>query len=105
MPLIRNSSWGGADDPIQGTVLVIAANTEPLEWLAEQPYPYVVMTKGKPEGTPNNLVRNFGREPASYLQFITEHYDDLPPRMIFAHGHNSSWHTRVSGCGVVLPGG
>lgn len=41
-------------------------------------------------------MKNWGREASSYLQFIIEHYDDLPPRMIFVHGHNSSWHLRVS---------
>lgn len=89
-----NSSWGPVDDPIGGTVLVVAAHNEGLDWLEFQPFKPVVMVKGRPAGTPNNLPVNWGREPSSYLQFIIEHYDDLPPRMIFVHGHNVSWHLR-----------
>jgi len=100
-----NSSWGPADDPIAGTVLVIAAHVEPLDWLQDQPFKPVIMVKGQPAGTPNNLVKNWGREASSYLQFILEHYDDLPPRMIFVHGHNESWHMKdiVAALNVVDP--
>lgn len=89
-----NITWGPASDPVKGTILVVAAHDEPLDWLSLQPYQPIVMVKGRPEGTPNNLVKNYGREAASYLQFIIEHYDNLPPRMIFVHGHNSSWHLK-----------
>lgn len=91
---VANSSWGPADDPIAGTVLVIAAHNEDVEWVQNQPFQPVIMVKGRPAGTPNNLETNWGREASSYLHFIVEHYDDLPPRMIFVHGHNESWHLR-----------
>jgi hypothetical protein len=65
------------------------------EWLQKQPFPYVIMTKGKPAGTPHNTPLQQGREAISYLQFIIDYYDTLPPRMIFVHGHQSSWHQQV----------
>jgi hypothetical protein len=88
-------TWGPEDDPIASTILVVAAHDDDLEWLKLQPFQPVVMVKGRPEGTPNNIPMNWGREASSYLQFILEHYDNLPPRMVFMHGHNTSWHLKV----------
>jgi hypothetical protein len=98
----NNSKWGPADDPFEGTQLIVAANrlVDDLHWLDQQPFPYTVMVKGLPAGTPNNIPVNRGRDSSSHLQFLVENYDDLPPRMIFVHGHNSSWHRRVSVCDV-----
>lgn len=41
-----NSSWPPAEDVIGGTILVIAAHTEGLDWLQYQPFQPVVMVKG-----------------------------------------------------------
>ena len=89
------SRWGPPEDKISGTVVVVSGRPTDADWLSAQPYPFVIMTKGLPEGTPNNLVINKGREASSYLQFIVENYHDLPPRMVFLHGHNASWHLKV----------
>ena len=35
---------------------------------------------------------NEGREAMAYLTFLYDHYDDLPEYMVFAHGHERSWH-------------
>jgi hypothetical protein len=35
------------------------------------------------------------QEADSYLKFILDHYDDLPPRMIFTHGHLEAWHVTM----------
>ena len=35
---------------------------------------------------------NKGNEAMAYLSFIIDHYDDLPDRMLFLHGHYKSWH-------------
>jgi hypothetical protein len=46
------------------TVLIIAAGITRgtnLVWLLDQPFPFVVMTKGEPPGTPNSLPANVGR--------------------------------------------
>ena len=35
---------------------------------------------------------NRGREASIYLRFIIDHYDNLPDRTVFLHGHGESWH-------------
>jgi hypothetical protein len=35
---------------------------------------------------------NRGREASVYLRFILDHYDNLPDRTLFLHGHGVSWH-------------
>lgn len=84
--------------PDNDTVVVIARNRrkDTLHWLNAQPYRYVVMEKGLPEGTPNSLPTWRGGDAASYMQFILEHWDHLPARMLFMHGHSDSWHNGVS---------
>ncbi len=83
-------------DVINGTILVVARNHQKggqgLEWLTRQPYPYVPMTYDKPAGTLNNVPFTRGREAAAYIQFILDNWHALPPRMIFIHDHESSWH-------------
>lgn len=101
-PVAVSSSWGDERDPVASTVLVVAAHTEGLDWLQQQPFRPVVITKSGPPG-PYNLNDNKGNEVTSYLHFIIKHYDDLPPRMVFVHGHNGSWHMLVSGHSVPGP--
>ena len=66
-----------------------------MSWVKQQPYDYAIMTKGDPAGGMHNLEVNWGLDAASYLQFILLHWDHLPERMAFMHGHQSSWHTWV----------
>ena len=86
-------------------VLVLAGSVKDADysWLDLQPYDYVLMMKELPQGTANNLLRNSGQDVASYAQFILEHYDHLPERMVFTHGHRLSWHTYVRGLHLLLP--
>jgi hypothetical protein len=95
-PSRRASRWGNATDVINGTVVVVARNmamyTGPLTWLDAQPYRYVPITYGQPEGTPNNVPFDKGREASAYLRYILDYWDDLPPRVIFIHDHDKSWH-------------
>lgn len=95
LPELGPGPWQPSPD--NETVLIIARNRlkESMHWLNEQPYRYVVMEKGLPEGTPNNLPLNRGLDSASYLQFILEHWTHLPARMIFLHGHRESEHSGV----------
>ena len=83
--------------PSNETVLIIARNRakDAMHWLNDQPYRYVVMEKGLPDGTPNNLRENRGGDAASYTQFIVEHWEHLPARMMFMHGHGKSNHNGV----------
>jgi hypothetical protein len=86
------SRWAPSSDVTGGTVLVVASFGEDSSWVEQQPFPYVIVTKGLPEGTPNNVPFNKAQEADGYLAFILQNYDDLPPRMIFCHNHNKAWH-------------
>ncbi|KAL4773152.1 hypothetical protein BDW60DRAFT_28498 [Aspergillus nidulans var. acristatus] len=50
-------------------------------------YIYVVDDPNAPRHTPMNK----GREALAYLQYIVEHYDDLPSTMVFIHSHRDGW--------------
>jgi hypothetical protein len=86
------SKWAPATDVVRGTVVVVASFGEDESWLAEQPFPYVVMSKTLPAGAPNSVAINKAQEADAYIAFILQNYDDLPPRMIFCHNHNIAWH-------------
>jgi hypothetical protein len=86
------SRWAPATDVVRGTVVVVASFGEDESWLAEQPFPYVVMSKTLPAGAPNSVAINKAQEADAYIAFILQNYDDLPPRMIFCHNHNIAWH-------------
>ena len=80
--------------------MVVVVSTNPvkpddLHWLRHQPYDYVLMTKMSPRGDKHNLDHNWGSEASSYLHFILTHWDHLPERMVFLHGHWHSWHSWV----------
>jgi hypothetical protein len=38
------------------------------------------------------IPKNKGHEAMVYLSFIIDHYDNLPERTVFVHGHEKSWH-------------
>ncbi|KAL4864868.1 hypothetical protein BDV12DRAFT_200682 [Aspergillus spectabilis] len=38
---------------------------------------------------------NKGREAISYLTYLIDHYDNLPPLMVFMHAHSRAWHQNV----------
>jgi hypothetical protein len=80
------------------TMLVLAHYKEDMSWLSRQPFDYFPISKCCPEfgWAPNYLPINRGTEGAPYLKFITDHYDHLPPRMIFMHAHETSYHQSVS---------
>jgi hypothetical protein len=97
---VAQPPWPPASDVMGGTILVVPQWTEDSTWLLDQPFKYVLVSKGYPQGTPNNVPFNKAKEADCYIQFIVEHYDDLPPRMIFVHNHPHSWHlspVRTSG--------
>ncbi len=82
-------------------MLVLASHpgAEDIEWAQRQPYMVVLMLKHVELGhTLHNTPFEKAMEADCYLKFILDHYDDLPPRIIFAHNHESSWHTGVGCC-------
>lgn len=76
---------------------------EDLGWLERSPYPVHVV--GKEGGDTHALDRgkfasvqvvpNFANETGSYLWYIANNYDNLPERMAFIHGHETSGHQRM----------
>jgi hypothetical protein len=84
-----------------GEILIVTChNKEDLGWLARQSeYDYVVYSK-KPallvgtgiDETKVREVANKGREAYVYFRFMIDFYDQLPGRVAFLHGHETSWH-------------
>eukprot|EP00241_Pyramimonas_parkeae_P005233 CAMPEP_0114233206 /NCGR_PEP_ID=MMETSP0058-20121206/5032_1 /TAXON_ID=36894 /ORGANISM="Pyramimonas parkeae, CCMP726" /LENGTH=343 /DNA_ID=CAMNT_0001344763 /DNA_START=127 /DNA_END=1158 /DNA_ORIENTATION=+ len=82
-------------------MIVVSHYKEDPTWLQKLvPYPHVVYSHNKDPDIPkfmNNLrdvvkVPNMGREASSYLKYILDHYEELPPVVAFIHAHRSSWH-------------
>jgi len=47
------------------------------------------------DGTkPVMMTPNVAREAPAFLRFIVDHYDNLPARTVFLHGHRTSWHDK-----------
>ena len=40
---------------------------------------------------PRHTPKNKGRESLAYLQYIVDHYDDLPSTIVFLHSHKDGW--------------
>lgn len=53
-----------------------------------------------PQQCPHYAAGHVGREASAYLQFIHDHYDNLPSSMLFLHGHEKGWH-RGSAAGLI----
>ncbi|KAJ5261121.1 hypothetical protein N7478_011716 [Penicillium angulare] len=60
------------------------ASAELAEW---RNYIYTVDDTNAPTHTPKNK----GREALPYLQYIVDHYDDLPAIIVFLHPHRDGW--------------
>lgn len=53
-------------------------------------YPYVVDDPSPPPEL--QIPKNKGHEAMVYLTFIINNWANLPPRVVFVHGHRNSWH-------------
>jgi hypothetical protein len=70
---------------------------EDVSWLPALGISYSICDK---KGNPNykgtgdcDVPQNAGRECSAYLQWIINHYDNLPAeRIAFIHGHENAWH-------------
>jgi Protein of unknown function (DUF3431) len=75
--------------------IVTSHYDEDLSWLLEWPGPVVLVDK---EGaapspfTPDHTIPNVGREASAYVSYIARHYEGLPARVAFVHGHERAWH-------------
>jgi hypothetical protein len=50
-----------------------------------------------PAIAPETVIPNKGREAASYLRYIIDHYETLPEYVAFIHGHEKAWHHKFKG--------
>jgi len=75
--------------PLDGTLIIASCNND-VSWAAPFVGPIVVVEQcGKPRGDVNVTVmrtRQCGREAGSYLSFILQAWDALPPKMFFFQG-------------------
>lgn len=78
--------------------VVAASLEEDTVWMLQQIpdlciLPYAHADNGTREHA-WEAVPNRGREASVYLQFIVDHYDNLPDRTVFLHGHYApGWHS------------
>ncbi|KAJ5152651.1 uncharacterized protein N7482_009129 [Penicillium canariense] len=78
--------------PNEGIIVMGKLREEDTAWVSAElaewrNFIYTVDDTSVPAHTPVNK----GREALPYLQFLVDHYDDLPPVMIFLHSHRDGW--------------
>ncbi|UJR17233.1 hypothetical protein I4U23_004128 [Adineta vaga] len=72
-------------------IIVVSHFKEDLSWLdlyIGDRIAHIVYTRS------SNALINHGREPVAYLQYIVDHYSNLPSLIAFIHGHRTSWHQK-----------
>jgi hypothetical protein len=81
--------------------IVVAHYQEDLDWLKSTFHPIVLCDKlgsATSHLVPDTKCTqpiNIGREFSSYLKYIIEYYDKLPPFVAFIHGHENAWHQNL----------
>ena len=83
--------------------IVIARYKENISWIDEYYEKYklnvIIYNKGnliyKPEIYKNIELINYGRESHTYLKYIIDNYDNLPPLVVFTQGCNKDHITNV----------
>lgn len=76
-------------------VIVSSHYNEDINWLKDADLPVVVCSK-KLASPLCPIAENKGREASSFLKFIIDNYDNLPPNVAFIHGHEDAWHQRLA---------
>lgn len=62
-------------------------------WVNLLDQPFIVYDKVVEwTGSQAHTAPHYCLEVSSYLRFILDHYDDLPAKIAFIHGHRFSWH-------------
>ncbi|KAJ5214962.1 hypothetical protein N7468_010641, partial [Penicillium chermesinum] len=92
----------GSNSTTIGLVLS-KTRADDLRWLRDyiqehpQNTPFVYTTDDDPE-TELLIPQSFrGREVASYLSYVIDYYDSLPPYSIFIHSNQDQWHNDLFG--------
>ncbi|KAJ5378109.1 uncharacterized protein N7496_005518 [Penicillium cataractarum] len=78
--------------PNEGIIVMGKLREEDTAWVSAElaewrNFVYTVDDTSAPAHTPKNK----GREALPYLQYIVDHYDDLPAIIIFLHSHRDGW--------------
>ncbi|KAJ5691852.1 hypothetical protein N7462_001275 [Penicillium macrosclerotiorum] len=78
--------------PNEGIIVMGRVRDEDTAWVSAElaewrNFIYTVDDTSAPVHTPKNK----GREALPYLQFIVDHYNDLPPIIVFLHSHRDGW--------------
>ncbi|KKK18104.1 hypothetical protein P175DRAFT_0502484 [Aspergillus ochraceoroseus IBT 24754] len=78
--------------PNDRVIVMARLSTEDTNWVSAdladwRNYIYTVDDVNARKHTPKNK----GRESLAYLQYIVEHYDDLPSTIVFLHSHKDGW--------------
>ncbi|CAF1550622.1 unnamed protein product [Rotaria sordida] len=79
-------------------IIVVSHFNENLDWLdllVDDQISCIVYTRSsKPLPYQHKFVINKGREAVVYLQYIVDHYSNLPLSIAFVHAHRTSWHQK-----------
>jgi hypothetical protein len=72
---------------------VIARYNEPIEWVKDLGFDYIIYNKGEKISPdlidPEKVIEvpNEGREAETYLRYITENYEEIPDLVVFLQGN------------------
>lgn len=72
------------------TGVVVAHYKEDLSWIKNVSSEVFVISRTI--DSPTRVMHNKGNEACLYFEFIINHYDSLPDKMLFVHGHQNSYH-------------
>ncbi|CAF3574846.1 unnamed protein product [Rotaria sp. Silwood1] len=79
-------------------IVVVSHFNEDLDWLnllLGDQISYIIYTRSTNSlPHPHKIIINKGREAVAYLQYIVDHYSNLPSSIAFVHGHRTSWHQK-----------
>ena len=81
-------------DSLPDLKIVSSHYKEDVSWLDDNEYPYLVVSKGDEIPKVRNFLKipNRGLEFGSYIWYLLSHWDHLPERIAFIHGHRDSYH-------------
>lgn len=86
------SPEAAADADAPRRQVVVAKFDEDVSWLERLPKNYDVVVYQSHDSNGTNFVENYGNEASKYLQYIVDHYDDMPEDVVFVQAGRQDWH-------------
>jgi hypothetical protein len=76
------------------SLIVSSHFREDVSWLDDSDFPYLVVSKGDdiPQVRNYSIIPNRGLEFGSYIWYLLSHWDNLPEKIAFVHGHRDAYH-------------